>query len=81
MIERAAGKRIDPKTKGYYKFFPEFFSWFIISADVYHITWNFPSSNDVQERLVQLEENSEKLMISRLKEYRRYRYSFIIFGE
>jgi len=26
MIERAAGKRIDPKTKGYYKFFHEFFS-------------------------------------------------------
>jgi len=26
MIERAAGKRIDPKTKGYYNFFHEFFS-------------------------------------------------------
>ncbi|CAM4770181.1 unnamed protein product [Rotaria magnacalcarata] len=54
MIERAAGKRIDPKTK-----------------DIYHITWNIPSSRDVQERLIQLEENSEKMMVLRLKEYRR----------
>ncbi|CAF3551170.1 unnamed protein product, partial [Rotaria sp. Silwood1] len=53
MIERAAGKRIDPKTK-----------------DIYHITWNIPSSRDVQERLIQLEENSEKIMTLRLKEYR-----------
>ncbi|CAF2576932.1 unnamed protein product [Rotaria sp. Silwood2] len=54
MIERAAGKRIDSKTK-----------------DIYHITWNIPNSRDVQERLIQLEENSEKIMGLRLKEYRR----------
>ena len=30
-----------------------------------------PSSREVQDRLVQLEENSEKMMHSRLKEYRR----------
>ncbi|CAF1204132.1 unnamed protein product [Adineta ricciae] len=41
------------------------------TQDVYHITWNVPSSHIVQERLVQLEENSEKQMILRLKEYRR----------
>ena len=41
-------------------------------VDIYHITWNVPSSRDVQERLIQLEENSEKMMHSRLKEYRRY---------
>ncbi|CAF3834049.1 unnamed protein product [Adineta steineri] len=54
VIERAAGKRIDPKTK-----------------DIYHVTWNIPNSYDIQERLVQLEENSEKIMLSRLKLYRR----------
>ncbi|UJR14152.1 hypothetical protein I4U23_001147 [Adineta vaga] len=54
LIERAAGKRIDSKTK-----------------DIYHITWNIPNSHEIQERLVQLEENSEEQMISRLKEYRR----------
>jgi len=40
-------------------------------SDIYHITWNIPASRDVQERLVQLEENSEKVMHQRLKEYRR----------
>ena len=45
------------------------------SEDIYHITWNVPSSRDVQDRLIQLEENSEKMMHSRLKEYRRYRLS------
>lgn len=40
--------------------------------DIYHITWNIPSSREVQERLIQLEENSEKIMTLRLKEYRRY---------
>lgn len=43
----------------------------ICTLDIYHITWNVPSSHEVQERLVQLEENSEKMMNLRLKEYRR----------
>ena len=41
------------------------------NLDVYHITWNVPSSHIIQERLVQLEEDSEEQMILRLKEYRR----------
>ena len=40
-------------------------------SEIYHITWNIPSSHEVQERLVQLEENSEKFMQTRLREYRR----------
>jgi len=72
MIERAAGKRIDPKTKGYFCFSLNSFNNRSFSSDIYHITWNIPSSPDVQERLVQLEEYSERNLILRLKEYRRY---------
>lgn len=39
--------------------------------DIYHITWNVPTSRDVEERLIQQEENGEKMMHWRLKEYRR----------
>ncbi len=48
----------------------------IIILEIYHITWNIPNSHEVQERLVQLEENSEKFMHLRLKEYRRYIIKF-----
>ncbi|CAF1491725.1 unnamed protein product [Adineta steineri] len=54
LIERAAGKRIDPKTK-----------------DIYHITFHVPSSREIQDRLITPEDNSEKAMHLRLKEYRR----------
>ncbi len=46
------------------------FRYFLL--EIYHITWNVPSSYDIEENLVQLEEYSEKNMIVRLKNYRRY---------
>jgi hypothetical protein len=42
-----------------------------VVADIYHITWNVPNSREIQDRLVQSEENSEKRMQARLKEHRR----------
>ncbi len=57
-------------------FSPEILSF---SLDIYHVTWNVPSSHDVQERLIQLEDYSEKNMILRLKEYRRYEKILLFF--
>ncbi|KAL8578917.1 hypothetical protein ACOMHN_001879 [Nucella lapillus] len=55
LIERSAGKRLDPKT-----------------GDVYHTTFDWPSSAEVQGRLEEGPGQSEADMVYKLVEYHRH---------
>jgi adenylate kinase len=54
LIERAAGKRIDPKT-----------------GDIYHTTFDWPTENNIHQRLVVSPHNTEEDLVNRLMEYNR----------
>ncbi|XP_069121761.1 adenylate kinase 8-like [Argopecten irradians] len=55
LIERAHGKRVDPKT-----------------GDIYHTTFDWPSSTEVQSRLEEAEGYGEEDMVAKLIEYHRH---------
>ncbi|KAK7094985.1 adenylate kinase 8-like [Littorina saxatilis] len=55
LIERAAGKRVDPKT-----------------GDVYHTTFEWPSSAEIQGRLEEGKGQNEPEMVEKLVEYHRH---------
>lgn len=55
VIERAQGKRVDPKT-----------------GDVYHITFDWPSTQDIADRLQEVGGISEEDIVKRLVVYHRH---------
>jgi len=54
LIERAAGKRVDPKT-----------------GDIYHTTFDWPTENNIHQRLIVPPHNTEEDLVNRLMEYNR----------
>ncbi|XP_074646673.1 adenylate kinase 8-like isoform X2 [Tubulanus polymorphus] len=55
LIERAAGKRVDPKT-----------------GDVYHVSFDWPTSAEVVERLEEEVGNNEEELVEKLMVYHRH---------